>query len=265
MKAAFDDSAASYDADFTNTSIGRLQRNKVWGYLEKTFMHSFPNNVLELNCGTGEDAVFLAEHSCQVLATDVSEEMLAVTRLKAQQKDHSHLITTARLDITDFDVENTAAKYDLIFSNFGGLNCIDQDEIEKLINDLTKMLNSGGRVILILMPRFCFWETVYFTSKLKFRKAFRRRSYHHQEAALSAGKVNVWYHHPNYIKSISAKYYNIKNMQPVGISLPPSYLQKTFLTRANILNRLDRLENKLNKYPFLSAFADHYLIDLELK
>ena len=72
MRTAFDHTAKSYDDAFTHTAIGKLQREMVWSYLEATFKDKFPSNVLELNCGTGEDAVFFARHGSKVLSTDVS-------------------------------------------------------------------------------------------------------------------------------------------------------------------------------------------------
>ena len=50
----------SYDDLFTRSAIGRAQREVVWKIL---FRHFDPgDHILELNCGTGEDAVFLARH-----------------------------------------------------------------------------------------------------------------------------------------------------------------------------------------------------------
>jgi ubiquinone/menaquinone biosynthesis C-methylase UbiE len=265
MKAAFDDSAVDYDENFTNTSIGRLQRNRVWRYLETTFSHTFPKNMLELNCGTGEDAIFFAKHFSKVLATDVSEQMLFETNRKVEREALHHMVQTKQLDITELPAHLPAQQYDLIFSNFGGLNCIDRDQMQKLFDEASRLLMPDGRIIMVIMPRFCAWETVYFSSKLNFKKAFRRRSREPLKADLGKNFVNTWYHSPGHIKRIAAKHYNILNVQPVGIALPPSYLQKTFLTKRRILNKLDVLENYLSRFSFFAGLADHYLIDLKLK
>jgi ubiquinone/menaquinone biosynthesis C-methylase UbiE len=55
---AFDALAGEYDKMFTTSLIGRAQREAVWDVLDRTF---FPGEkILELNCGTGEDALHLA-------------------------------------------------------------------------------------------------------------------------------------------------------------------------------------------------------------
>jgi hypothetical protein len=52
--AAFDERAAGYDADFTNTPLGSALRTLVWARLDRVFTGA--QRVLDLGCGTGEDA-----------------------------------------------------------------------------------------------------------------------------------------------------------------------------------------------------------------
>lgn len=265
MKAAFNDIAAGYDAAFTNTSIGKLQRESVWNYLRDTFKDRFPAKVLELNCGTGEDAVFFATHGSEVLATDVSEQMLEVTTKKI--KDHSlcDRIKTRKIDLSVIGNEHFDEKYDLVFSNFGGLNCIDANDMFSLFNKMAGVLRPGGRMILVVMPRFCAWESIYFLSRLNVNKAFRRRKKKAQAASVGNNSIDVWYYDPSQVEKEAGKYFKIVNVQPVGIAVPPSYFNKTFISNQKILRNLNAAEKKLNKFKSLARMADHYLIDLELK
>jgi len=56
---------SDYDQIFTESLIGRAQRNAVWKILNRTF--SEKDNILELNCGTGEDAIHLASRGYRYL------------------------------------------------------------------------------------------------------------------------------------------------------------------------------------------------------
>ena len=78
--AAFDSFAADYDRSFTTSAIGQRLRAAVWRRLDAAFRPG--DRVLELNCGTGEDAVYLGRRGVHVLTTDISTEMLTVTRAK---------------------------------------------------------------------------------------------------------------------------------------------------------------------------------------
>jgi SAM-dependent methyltransferase len=265
MRAAFDHTATGYDSGFTNTPIGRLQRESVWAYLQDTFNDGFPEKVLELNCGTGEDAVFFANHGSNVLATDVSEKMLEVTQDKIAQHDLTGKITTGRLDIFNIGNETFDDRFDLVFSNFGGLNCVDAGTLQSLFEKMPAQLNPGGRMILVIMPRFCAWESIYFLSRLRVGEAFRRRKKDGQQASIGDASITTWYHDPAQVQEWSSAYFKIKHIQPIGIAVPPSYFKKTFINHHKILKNLNAAEKKLNKFKPLSRMADHYLIDLELK
>ena len=75
--APFDAVAERYDETFTSSIIGRAQRAVVWKELEKTFRAG--DRVLEIGCGTGADACFLADRGVYVTATDASAQMIEVT------------------------------------------------------------------------------------------------------------------------------------------------------------------------------------------
>jgi ubiquinone/menaquinone biosynthesis C-methylase UbiE len=65
---AFDAIAADYDRRYTNNPTMRLMRRRVWKTLHARIAEGC--RILELGCGTGEDAVFLAKSGCEVVATD---------------------------------------------------------------------------------------------------------------------------------------------------------------------------------------------------
>src|ERR1051326_614191 len=77
--AVFDQFAHDYDEHFGGI-LGRLFRRAVWRWLDAAFQPG--EQVLELSCGTGEDALHLAERGVRILATDPSAGMLEVARKK---------------------------------------------------------------------------------------------------------------------------------------------------------------------------------------
>ena len=54
---------------------------------------------------------------------------------------------------------------------FAGLNCTD--ELGKVLDSFNDLLKPGGRVTLVILPKFCLWEFLLIF-KGKFRTAFRR-------------------------------------------------------------------------------------------
>lgn len=80
---AFDAAAAGYDEAFTFTHLGRWYRTAARKWLEAAFRPG--SHILELGCGTGEDALWLAGRGIRVTALDASPAMLEVARAKAAQ------------------------------------------------------------------------------------------------------------------------------------------------------------------------------------
>lgn len=247
--APFDAVATDYDAAFTHTAVGRLQRQIVWDFLER-LLAGRPLRVLELNCGTGEDAVWLARRGCRVLATDVSPEMVAIAREKTRQ---------AGVEVETRALEFSAARnlpdgeFDLILSNFGGLNCVPPGELATLTEIFLKKLRPGGRFVAVVMGRFCWWETLYFLGTGRWRAAFRRMRRGPVVAQLGKGvSVDTWYYAPRSATRSFA-------IQPVGFWLPPSYLNPFFEKRPRLLSGLYFLEKKCRGRMWAWG-ADHMML-----
>src|SRR5215207_7784405 len=103
---AFDLLAPTYDEDFTCSPIARWLRDQTHARLD-TLFHA-GETVLELGCGTGEDALYLARRGVRVLATDASEEMLAAAGVKATGEP---LMSVQKLDIRDLS-DSTEKSFD---------------------------------------------------------------------------------------------------------------------------------------------------------
>jgi hypothetical protein len=82
---------------------------------------------------------------------------------------------------------------------------------------------------------------------------------------LQGAHVKTWYYRPAQVKKWASKNFSIIDTKPIGLALPPSYLQKFFSTHKRFLWRLNKLEKKLNKWSAFSGISDHYLIDLKVK
>lgn len=264
MPASFDHLAANYDSSFTHSSIGTLQRKMVWDYLEKIIPELCGMEILELNCGTGEDAMLFSDKGFNIMATDISLEMLKATEKKVAQFSMQHKVHVRHFDIEDFDETLFDKKFDLIFSNFGGMNCIPPDALKSLFGKIPSMLNPGGRLIAVLMPKHCLWESFYFLVKLQFPKVFRRWLRNNMKAIIGGIEVNTWYYNPSQIEKWQSPTFRVAACRPIGFALPPSYLEKYFANRSKILIQLYGIERKLRSLSFLSKFADHYIIDLKL-
>ncbi len=265
MQTPFDKIAPAYDELFTNTAIGKMQRNIICKYLDESLSTNQQLNILELNCGTGEDAVYFAKKGFSVVATDVSDEMLKITEDKINNFSLSNYITINKIDLTNPSDFNFGQKFDLVFSNFGGLNCVDKKSLNNLRTVISKLLNEKGRIIFVIMPKFSLWESFYFLMKIKIDKVFRRASTKPLNVNLNGGNVQTFYYSPKEIANIFSNKFKVMNIKPVGFFIPPSFLNNFFLKKKKTLRMLDTFEKPVSKISFLAKFSDHFLIDMELK
>lgn len=259
MEASFDNAAQNYDDTFTNSEIGKLQRNVVYYHLEK-LLSSQKQNILEINCGTGEDAIWLANKKHIVIATDISNEMIAV----AKSKESHQNLNFVTADINSISEQFESKKFDAIFSNFGGLNCLNNDKLSRFLDSVSTILSEKGKLILVIMPKNTLWEKVYFMLKGKFKTAFRRTK-KVAFANIDGISVPTYYYNPKDIVNLSKSNFDCLNVKPVGFFIPPSYLEPFFKNRKGFLGFLNKLESKIKNGSFISKYADHYLIVLQKK
>ena len=258
MPKGFDNASKDYDRAFTFTKIGKAQRDRVYFFIDSIILKSKKLSILEINCGTGEDAIKFAKLGHNVLATDASEEMIKVAKSKTNM---NNLIFDV-LDINLMHTYNFNQKFDLVFSNFGGLNCLSKEQLDIFFKTIVSLLTSRGKLVLVIMPRKCLWEKLYFFLKGNIQNAKRRNTDFPIAVNVHGVSINTWYYNPKEIISLTEKLFAIKNIKPIGISIPPSYLENTFLTKSFILKLLIALENILG-FEVLAKYADHFIIELE--
>lgn len=260
MSAVFDIAAPTYDSDFTHTQIGSMQRNRVWKYLDQVLENKTNLKVLELNCGTGKDAIRMARKGHQVLATDISQKMLDV----AESKVVDEKVNFFRVDIDKLSDYSLDDDFDLVFSNFGGLNCIGAESLNKLSEGLAHILKKNGKFIAVVMPRLCFWETIYFLLKGKLKDAFRRKMAFVM-ANVSGQLVKTRYYSPNSFDSLMNPRMEVESVKPIGLFLPPSYLENFFKNKPKSLKLLNWLEERMAFYSWQAPISDHFYIQYRMK
>lgn len=259
---AFDPLAATYDNTFTHTEIGRYLRDQVHARLDRHFRAG--DHVLELGCGTGEDALRLAERGVHVTATDISEGMLASARAKTVG---NVLVRVERLDLRTLTPypprhEGEEEQFDGAFSNFGPMNCLE--EWRTLAGWLADRIKTGGIVGLGVMSPLCMWEPLWHGLHGNFKTATRRwrKSTMFQPDAVSE-PITVTYPSIGRISKDFAPHFRRAYVQPLGLFLPPSDVFGAIEKRPRLFNTLMALEKRFGQTAALAMLADHYWIEFQ--
>lgn len=252
----FDALARTYDETFTRTPLGERLRRAAWERLDAAFPGG--SRVVDLGCGTGEDAVHLAGRSVTVVATDPSEAMAAAARAKAEAAGLSARVTVARLAAEALEREAAAlgAPFDGAFSSFGALNCAW--DLPAVARGLSAALSPGAPLLLGVMGPFCAWETGRFLLRGEFRQAFRRL----RGGGAPWRGLRVTYPSPGTLARLLSPSFQVTGLRALGALLPPTEAEAWARAHPRLLDRLDRWERRWAGVWPLPHLADHYLLEL---
>ena len=249
---AFDALAADYDARFTATPLGVLLRQAVHPPLHARFAPG--SRVLELACGTGEDAVHLGRRGVRVLATDASPIMIERARAKIAAADLAPTIEARALSIEA--LSELSGPFDGAFSNFGGLNCVA--DLGGTARTLADLLKPGAPILLCVMGPLVPWEWAGFLGRGKPREAFRRL----RRGGVDWRGITVRYPRIGELRRAFTPAFQPLRVSAVGAFLPPTEWEAWTERHPRLLAALARWERRLEAVPPLPWLADHYLLEL---
>lgn len=256
---AFSLQSGYFDAQYESDKIIQYKRDRVRQHVLQYLQPG--NRILELNAGTGNDAVFFAQKGFHVHATDISEGMQEQLAAKAGRAGLSGLISHELCSYTSLDTLKQKGPYNYIFSNFAGLNCTG--EIEKVLNSFDGLLVPGGFVTLVMLPGFCLWETLLIF-KGKFKTATRRFfSSKGRKAKIDGMPFTCWYYSPHDITRSLKNKFDLISLEGLCTIVPPSYIEHFAEKYPKAFSFLRKKEDKLKaKWPWRSV-GDYFIITLQ--
>ena len=257
-EAAFTRQSAVFDKLYSGNTIVNYKRARVRQHVLTCLAPG--SNILELNAGTGEDALFFARHGFKVHATDISAGMQRELKKKASENKFDHMISTEACSFTQLDQLENKGPYDLIFSNLAGLNCTN--ELDKVLASFDGLLNPGGTITLIILPKFCLWELLLIF-KGKFATAFRRfLSKTGRKARVEDTWFKCWYYNPSYIIKRLSGNFQLLGLEGLCTLVPPSYIEGFAEKYPRAYRFLKEKEDKMkSRWPW-KYVGDYYIISL---
>ena len=256
VSEAFSRTAQKYDAFAEDHPHLTRMRNKVYAHVE----HFIPKDarLLELNCGTGIDAVELAQRGYSVHATDNAPGMLNQLPDKIASNHVGEKITFQQCSFTELD-KVQGAPFDAIFSDLGGLNCIP--DLSPVIQQLPKVLRPGGLVTWVLMPPVCLWELAEIFRGHP-RLAFRRFARHGTRAHLEGLNFMVYYFTPKKVLQWFGTEYDCLTIEGLAVFTPTAE-SKNFAKRYTRLYRaLSWLDDQLAFHSPWRGWGDFFIITM---
>lgn len=257
VAAAFNSLAGRYDALFGANAIIESLRRKIYSTIEQLVQP--PANILDINCGTGTDALAIAELGYSAVGVDVSPRM--ISEAKAKSKNWLNV----RFAVASYD--NLGAlegdKFDLVLSNFGGLNCTP--DLDVVGAHVAARLKPNGYFVAVIMPPLSLWETAAFAARGQFKEAFRRMQPGGTEARLNDIPFTVHYFSPRSAEKAFAEHFETQSLYGLNVVSPPPHAWKLQRRFPAVTATLEYIDDFLCRLPLVPYVGDHYVLVLRKK
>ncbi len=257
VASAFDEVAEIFDSTFESSPVIQNIRQRVYNEIQRRVLSG--SLILDINCGTGIDAIFLAKKGYAVHGIDISAKMIEQARKKADAEQ----IGNVEFFVSSFEHLPTqlTQRYDLVLSNFGGLNCTNN--LDKVAEEIAAITKQGGFFIGIVMPPFCIWETASGLLHGRWRYAFRRLRKNTAATGFYGKGFIVFYHSPQHIVSAFRPRFQVKQIVGLSVSSPPPAARRFIEHYPRLTSFLERFDESVEKFPLIRSIGDHFMIVLK--
>lgn len=103
-----------------------------------------PGKALDLGCGTGDNAIYLAEHGWHVTGVDYVAKPLAKARRKATGKT----VEFVKADVTQLSSEGVGDGFDLVIDS-GCLHGMSAGDREKYVREVSAVTSAEARLLIV--------------------------------------------------------------------------------------------------------------------
>ncbi|HEX5416393.1 MAG TPA: class I SAM-dependent methyltransferase [Chloroflexota bacterium] len=250
---AYDAIAPTYDEQVRGDD---WMRRVLWERFRQTFRPG--ERVLDVGCGTGADALFLAGLGIRVLAVDAAPAMIARVRAKAEAGHLAERVEARVMDFSSLDTLPTAS-FDGIISSFAGLNTAP--DLRPFAADAARLLRPGGRMVLHLLGGFSLWEWLGLLAHGQWQAAAKLGRQNERSFPIGGQVVRHYLADPDATyRDCFARSFRLRRADSLGCLHPPANLRRVPRPLVTALSRVEPVV--AGRRPFLN-WGRFFVLDLE--
>jgi ubiquinone/menaquinone biosynthesis C-methylase UbiE len=250
---AYDAIAASYDAQVQGDD---WMRAALHAHYERVFHPG--QRILDVGCGTGIDAVFLARRDLHVTAIDYAPEMIAQLRSRLSSAGVTDLVDFQVLAIQDLS-QLAGRQFDGLISAFAGLSTLP--DLDQFARDAALLVKPHGRLVLHLLNRFSLWEWLGYLAHANWPPARQVGRLRTREFTIGGRPVRhtLYFAREAYRRFFEANF-ALHAAYSLGCVRPPHTVRRI---PNRIVRGLERLDLRAGGWPLLRDAGRFWVLDLE--
>ncbi len=255
VRDAYDAIAREYDRQLADDA---WMRQTLWQQYRRAFRPG--DQVLDVGCGTGTDAIFLAQHGVQVTGIDLSPAMIAQAESKVRGAGLTHAIRVCAMDLAELH-RLPAGQFDGIISSYAALSTVPT--LTEFAADAARLLRPEGRMILHLLNSRSLWESTGLVRHGRWAEA--RQLGQRRERTFAVGGHPIQHYVPRVDEAYAlyfAHEFRLCGASALGILRPPYPIPGV---PSAVLAALDRLDLLLGPHRPFTNWGRFVVLELERK
>ncbi|MEM3675604.1 MAG: class I SAM-dependent methyltransferase [Thermoplasmataceae archaeon] len=261
LEDEFDSIAEDYDNHIFGNSINAYLRERSVSLMVEAFRDH--RTLLEIGCGSGTETIELLRQGHQIVAIDISQQMLDVVKSKAIREGLQGQIELVKLragDVNSLISMYGESHFDGIYSTYGAFNC--EPDISSLASPLRRLIRTEGKMLLGIYNKTCALESIGYLIKGKPRKAFSRIHSKIMEGD-SRFCVDTFPYTPWYVNKVFSPFFRVVRVIGLPVILPPSNLAKYVQPFGSSMKTLKKIDTTIGRHWPFNLLGDHFLTLLE--
>lgn len=217
--------------------------------------------VLDIGCGTGEEALALARDGYSVLGIDVSPAMVRQAQTKAAVYGIRRGFGCRVLAAGQLARLDERGPFQGAYASLGTLNT--EPDLPAVARELHALLEPGAPFVATVMSRRCLFEVAHAVRRLRPGEALHR-SQSWAEGRAGAGGViaPVRFFTPKTFAEPFRPYFTIESVRAFPLWLPPVHLHELYRDAPDHYVRAKRWDARMRAWPGFRAWGDHFLMVL---
>jgi len=217
--------------------------------------------LLELGCGTGDEALALAAYGCKVVATDASTEMIRIAREKARRHPAGDRVKFAQGHARDIDRllgGEPDGSYDGAYSSFA---LSYEQELTRVRRALSRLVRPAGSFLVAATNRLCLAEWAVAMASLHPSFSGRRLAANTLHN-VGGSQTRIYCRTPGRLAGAFAPDFLPERTWALPAILPPHYMNRPLKRWPSLVDILERIDPAVSGLPIVRAFGDHTVIRL---